>query len=154
MKRFIIVILLAISLATVTTGCRHNVNTNNPKVIKVVTLLDAENTVNTISHGLQAANGTLKNMRVSEPEYYADIHPKFVEIARVNELANQKILAAKRGDANVDWKSAVIAVAQVAGDPQSLTSFGFKNPKSKETMELSLATLITGLQLAQQFGGK
>lgn len=135
------------------TSCRH-VNSNNPAVIKAVTLLDAEDTVNTISHGLAAANGTLETLQATEPDYYEYAHPKLVQIAELNEKANAAIVAAKNGDTSVDWKSKVTAVGKVVADPASLVTFGFKNPRSQQIVQDSFGILIGGISLAASYGGK
>lgn len=135
-------------------GCIHSTTSTNPAVIRAVTLLDAENTVNTIAHGLQEANGTLKNLQPTEPDYYAFAHPKLVALAQANENANQAILKANAGDQTVNWKSAVFDVSAVAGDTKTLTAFGFKNPKTQQLVQLGFATLSTALSAASQFGGK
>lgn len=144
---------LVLCLMVIFAGCHHTVNSSNPAVVSAVTLLDAENTVNTIAHGLQTANGTLKSLQSIEPDYYAYAHPKLVQIAQLNEKANQAILAAKNGNTTVDWKSAVIAIGSVATDPQSLVVFGFKNQSSQTIVQTSFAALLAGIAAAQQFGG-
>lgn len=146
----IISVALLIMATTMTSGC-HKTTSTNPAVVRAVTLLDAENTVNAIAHGLQTANGTLAAMRESEPEYYEYAHSRIVAIAFLNDRANADIVAAKNGSTLVDWKSSVAAIARSVGDTRSLTAFGFKNAKSQQEAQLGLATLITALGIASQY---
>lgn len=137
------------------TGCAvHRTTSTNPAVIRVVTLLDAENTVNTIAHGLAAADGTLKSLQAVEPDYYTYAHPKLVQIAFLNDRANASILSARNGNTSVDWKSDVLAVATAAGNTQALTTFGFKSAKSQQIARDGFAILATAIVAAGAFGGK
>src|SRR5258708_22447304 len=124
-----ITLLLLLSL---TVGCRHNVNTNNPQVVFAATIYDAAVAVDDFSLALRAANDGVEHLQVQEPGYYASIHPYLVSLAKTNDKAIAAIRAAKAGDTSADWRGALAAVAVQAGktDP---TIFGFKNPQSQAT---------------------
>lgn len=130
-------------------GCQHKTETN-PVVIQAVTLANAEKVVNTVAHGVLAADGVLDQIQAQEPDYYKAVEPKLKAIAGLNESANQCIVTAVKGG-SCDWKLAVIALAKGAGQPSSLTAFGFKNPSSQQKVEVGLAGLIAGLNMAIQF---
>lgn len=156
MKRYILTLLLATTLV-ITPGCRHNVQSTNPVVIQAVTLSDAEKTVNTIAHGLLAADQTIDSLQTSEPDYYATVQPKLKATAKLNEVANQCIVTSLNGG-KCDWQTAIINIATEAGKPENLTNFGFKDDKTKQKVQLGFAVLTTGINMAIQFqqraGGK
>lgn len=148
------IISLIIATCLGLSGCAiHNPHNSNPAVIKAVTLLDAENTANTIAHGLVAGDSMLNNLRSQEPEFVASAHAKLAEIARLNDQANAAILQAKNGDSAVDWKSTLVAVSKASSDVKTLQAFGFKNSNSQQIVQAGFATLLSALSLAGSFGG-
>jgi|SRR5690348_13291896 len=149
MKRYLITFLLASTLV-ITPGCRQTVTSTNPVVIRAVTLSDAEKTVNTIAHGVLAADQTLDSLQSSEPDYYTVVQPKLKAIAKLNEVANQCIVTSLNGG-TCDWQTAVINIATEAGKPDNLTNFGFKDPQTKQKVQLGFTVLITGINMAVQF---
>lgn len=144
-------------LCSVLTGCHPKVDTTNPAVIKAVTLSNAEKTVNTIAHGLLAADQTLDSIKITEADYYASVSPKLKTLAKLNEVANQCIITTVSGG-SCDWKQAVSNIAIEAGKSENLTSFGFKNPQTQEKVQLGFTVLVSGINMAVQFqqsvGGK
>lgn len=140
--------LLATTVA-ISDGCRH-VNNSNPIVVKAATLANAEKTVNTIAHGLLAADQTIDALQATEPDYYAAVQPKLKTLARLNEVANQCIVTALNGG-TCNWQAAVVAIATEAGKPDNLTTFGFKNPNSQKIAQTGFIALIAGINMAIQF---
>lgn len=145
-----LVALALIALTLSTTSCRHKVDTTNPVVVKAVTLSNAEKTVNTIAHGILAADQTIDQIKLQEPDYYAAVSPKLKIVAQLNETANQCIVTSVNGGI-CDWQTEVATIAKFIGDPNSLTTFGFKNPDTQKKVQLGLAILISGIQMAAQF---
>lgn len=136
------VMLMAI---TATEGCRHNVNTNNPKVIQAATLLDASDLTVTIEDGVVAANHAVEAIQASDPEYYNKVKPLLRSISSANVLAARKIQAFKNGDATADWRGAIIAVAGSV-NTQDLSAVHIKNPNTQLIVSASLATLVAALE--------
>jgi hypothetical protein len=138
-------IAVSLMLVLLASGCRHNINTNNPKVVFVNTLLAGAQSCDLVATGLKDANDTLEKLQATEPEYYASVKPKLQAIARANDKAIAALRAAQAGDASADWRAALIAVANEAGSGD-LSQFGFKNPNSQATAKIMLASLQLALQ--------
>lgn len=146
--------IIVLSLIILLTGCRYNINTNNPKVVVAATLLDASNTTVLIEDGLTAANHVTEQLESIEPEYYAHVKPLIKRISAANVVAAKTVQNAKNGNTAADWRGALIAVG-ASVKPSDLTAFGFKNPTSKALVSGGFATLIAILDsIPQKFGGK
>ena len=154
MKNILATVLCAAMCLLAVTGCHHKVDSTNPAVIKAVGLYDARKTINSVAHGLKAANDTVQSVSASEPDeyaaYYAFVHPKLVELAKLNDQADDCVTQAENGG-TCDWRNAVAIIAQKAGDPHALATFGFKNKNTQRDVQLGFAALVTSIQLAQQF---
>lgn len=147
-------VLASVMLAAIATveGCRHNVNTNNPKVIAAMTLLDASDITVTVEDGLVATDHILDTLQTSDPEYYAKIKPLLKKISSANVTAAQKIKIVKDGG-QADWKGAILAVA-ASVNVHDLNAVGIKNPNTQIIVSASLATLVKILtDIPQKFGG-
>lgn len=125
-------------------GCRHSINTANPRVVMAATLLDASNTTVAVEDGLTAANHVVDSLEQSEPDYYAKVKPLIRKISAANKAASDKIVAAKNGDTTADWRGAVNAVA-ASVKPGDLTAFGFKNQNTQALVTAAFATLVATL---------
>lgn len=150
MKRTLAACCMLAVILVATIGCRHTVQSTNPAVIQAATLNDAEKIVSTVAHGLLAARQTLDSLEATEPDYYRAVLPKIQVLAKLNEKANQCILADLSGGV-CDWQQAVAQIAQGVSDPTALTAFGFKNPKSQQIVQLGFAGLLAGINLAVEF---
>lgn len=153
-KRHLINTLMAVAiaanLALALTSCRHSVQSTNPVVIQVASEVNAEKVVNTIAHGLLAADQTIDSVQTEDPGYYAAAQPKLKLLRDLNESANQCLINAFNGG-TCDWKTAVVTIAQKAGDPNALTAFGFKNPATQKKVQEGFKLLTAGINLAVQF---
>jgi hypothetical protein len=133
-------------------GCYRKVNTSNPKVVFAVTVLDAATAVDDFSIALKAANDGVTQLKATEPEYYASVHPYLVRLAKLNDKAIAAVKAAEAGDTAADWKGALRAIAIEAGktDP---TVFGFKNPQSQASAKILFASFSLAVEaIAASFG--
>ena len=125
-------------------GCRHNVNTSNPKVVAISALADAFNTCKTLEDGLVAANKAIESIEAQEPEYYAHIKPLLQKISTANKNAAHKIQQAKN-DGVTDWKSAFVSISSSI-TPADLTSVGVKNPNSQIIVGSSISGIVIILE--------
>ncbi len=147
-----IMVVLLLALPATFLGCRHNVNTANPQVVAAATLLDASNATVTVEDGLTQAKATLRQLRASEPEWYAKVNPIIQRYSAANTSAAKKIQAATIGQP-ADWRAAMLDIA-AQGQPSDFTAFGFKNPASQQLVSQTFKTLIEILILIpQKFGG-
>lgn len=133
-----------LALILFASGCRHNINTNNPKVVFANTLLAGAQSCNLVATGLKDANDTLESLQATEPEYYAHVKPMLQSIARANDKAIAALRAAQAGDTSANWQQALINVTTAAGN-QDMSVFGFKNPNSQATAKIMLASLQLAL---------
>lgn len=136
-------------------GCMHHVS-SNPAVVYSETLESASAAVDTVSIGLKAANDTVTTLTQGgtlEPEYYAKTHEYLVAVAKANDKAIAAIRAAQMGDTSVDWKSAVLAIAD-AGASVDPSTFGIKSDTAKKSLLIGLATLKTALTAIPASFGK
>lgn len=142
-KTLTLVLVLGMSI-TWGSGCRTSPQSTNPKVAFAATLLGGADVVDSVANGLAAANEAVTQLRATEPDYYAKVHPLLVKLARLNDKAIIAIRKAKAGDSSADWEGAISDIASGIS-PSDLTTFGFKNPNSAAVAQVGMATLIAAL---------
>lgn len=136
-------------------GCKYKVNSSNPKVVYANTVFAAASADDTFTLALRAANDGLERLKATEPEYYNGLHPKLVALARFNDTRVIPVLRlAEAGDTSADWRGALLALANEAGNLDPST-FGFKNPNSRATAQVTIAGLLAIINtINTSFGGK
>lgn len=122
-------------------ACRHNINTNNPQVVRAATLLDASNTCVALEDGLVAASHAVDALETLDPAYYNKAKPLLRKISTANVQAVRKIQAFKNGDATADWRGGVLAVA-ASVNTADLDAAQIKDPTTRLIVAGSIATLI------------
>lgn len=130
------VIALALLFST---GCHHNVNTNNPAVIAAITLDDASNTCKALEDTVTAANHAVELVETTDPGYYAKGKALIQKISGANRLAADRINASMHGQP-ADWHAAFASISSSV-DPKDLESVQVKNPNTQLLIVASMQAL-------------
>lgn len=155
MKKFLAGVVIALFLVT-STGCQKRINTEPPAVVYQRSVLSAADAVDTVSIGLVAVHSATTRLEAAgelDVETGKAIHTWLSNIAKANDKAVLAISLAQVGGQSSDWRAAILNVVAEASklNPEQLN---IKNPNSKATFKIAVATLQSALQaISASFGG-
>lgn len=149
--------IVALILCFALCGCGVLHKSKNPQIVVANNLLEAATLSDTLSIGLKAAKeyaDTAQASKLIAPAEADHIRTWVSNIAKKNDQAIAAIQLAESGNAQVDWRAAIAAVAVEAGKEDPKTFF-IKNPDSQKDFQIAIATMQGAIiAISNTFGGR